>query len=96
MVAGRVDLIGEFDGELSIIDFKTSKRLKKREYIDGYFMQSGFYAAAFYEMTGIPIKKVVILITVDDELPQVFTANPFDWLGKFLTVRKMFRAQRGI
>jgi len=63
--AGQVDCIAEFDGQLSIIDFKTSRKPKKVEWITSYFIQASFYAAAFYERTGIPIKQGVILITVD-------------------------------
>jgi hypothetical protein len=88
--AGQVDCIAEWDGELSVIDFKTSRRPKKEEYITGYFMQASFYAAAFLEMTGIPIKQAVILIAVDDNEPQVFKVNTFDYLEHFLAVRKKF------
>ncbi len=88
--AGQVDCIGEFDGELSVIDFKTSKRLKKESDITSYFMQVSFYAAAFYEMTGVPIKQGVILIAVDDNEPQIFKINTFDYLEHFLAVRKLY------
>ena len=57
-VAGRVDLIAEWDKDLAIIDFKTARKPKKEEWIQGYFMQCAFYAAAFYERTGVAIKKV--------------------------------------
>lgn len=90
-VAGRVDLIAEWDGKLAIIDFKTARKPKKEEYIQNYFMQTAFYAAAFYERTGIAIKRSVILITVDDEEPQVFIKTPFDYLAAFMTVRKKYR-----
>lgn len=89
--AGQVDLIAEFDGELSIIDFKTSRKPKKEEWITSYFIQTSFYAAAFYERTGIPIKQGVIAITVDDSYPQVFKTNTYDYLPQFLTLRKKYR-----
>ena len=66
--AGQVDCIAEFDGQLSIVDFKTSRKPKKEEWITSYFIQASFYAAAFYERTGIPIKQGVILITEDKTL----------------------------
>lgn len=56
-VAGTVDCIAEFDGELAIIDFKTSKKPKPREWIEHYFVQCVAYACMFYELTGIPVKK---------------------------------------
>jgi genome maintenance exonuclease 1 len=89
--AGQVDCIAEFDGVLSIIDFKTSRKPKKEEWITNYFIQASFYAAAFYERTGIPIKQAVILITVDGSEPQVFKINTYDYLEHFLAVRKKYK-----
>ena len=89
--AGQVDCIAEFDGQLSIIDFKTSRKPKKVEWITSYFIQASFYAAAFYERTGIPIKQGVILITVDHNEPQVFKINTYDYLEHFLSVRKKYK-----
>ncbi len=64
-LAGTVDCIAEYKGVLSVIDFKTSVRLKKKENIGGYFMQGSAYAHMFNEMTGSNIDQVVILIGVD-------------------------------
>mgnify|MGYP003949971763 FL=1 len=89
--AGQVDCIAEFDGELSIIDFKTSRKPKKIEWITNYFIQASFYAAAFYERTGVPIKQGVILITVDHNEPQVFKINTHDYLQQFLDVRQKYK-----
>lgn len=94
-VAGRVDLIADWVGQLSIVDFKTSRKPKKEEYIQNYFMQASFYAAAFYEMTGIPIKRSVILIAVDGEDPQVFVKKTGDYLQDFIAVRKRYREKHG-
>ena len=65
-VAGSVDTIGEFDGELAVIDYKTSAKPKPREWIEGYFVQTMFYGMALYEMTGISGKKLVIIMTCED------------------------------
>ena len=89
--AGQVDCIAEFDEQLSIVDFKTSRKPKKEEWITNYFIQASFYAAAFYERTGIPIKQGVILITVDGSEPQVFKVNTYDYLEHFLSVRKKYK-----
>ena len=94
-VAGRVDLIADWVGQLSIVDFKTSRKPKKEEYIQNYFMQASFYAAAFYEMTGISIKRSVILIAVDGEDPQVFVKKTGDYLRDFIAVRKRYREKHG-
>jgi genome maintenance exonuclease 1 len=89
--AGQVDCIGEWDGVLSIIDFKTSKRVKKEEDITNYFIQMCFYAAAFLERTGIAIKQAVVVMAVDDNEPLIFKVNTFDYLNHFLAVRKKYK-----
>ena len=72
-VAGRTDCIGEFAGVLSVIDFKTSTRLKKEEWIDNYFEQGTAYALMYEELVGKPIDQIVIIISVDGETePQLF------------------------
>jgi genome maintenance exonuclease 1 len=65
-VAGTVDCIAKYDGELSVIDFKTSKKPKPREWIDHYFVQCAAYACMFYEMTGQIVKKFVIIMSCED------------------------------
>ena len=65
-VAGTVDCIAQYDGELAVIDFKTSKKPKPREWIDHYFVQCAAYACMFYEMTGQIVKKFVIIMSCED------------------------------
>ena len=65
-VAGTVDCIAEYDGELAVIDFKTSAKPKPRDWIDGYFVQAAAYACMYYELTGISVKKLVIIMTCED------------------------------
>lgn len=80
-LAGRVDCIAVFDGKLTIIDFKTSAKRKKKEHIHNYFMQMTAYAIAFEELTSIPIANLATLIVndVDDE-PQVFKEKRDNWV----------------
>ena len=81
--AGRVDCIGEFDGELSIIDFKTSGRIKEADEISNYFMQECAYAHMFEEGTGTPIKQLVTIMVVDgDPQPIVFRQKYETWIDK--------------
>ena len=89
--AGQVDCIAEFDGELSIVDFKTSRRVKKEKDITSYFIQMFFYAAAFLERTGIPIKQGVIVMAVDGNEPLVFKVRVADYMEHFLSVRKKYK-----
>ena len=65
-VAGTVDCIAEYNGELSIIDFKTAEKPKKRDWIENYFVQAAAYACMFFERTGIPVKKLVIIMTCEN------------------------------
>jgi genome maintenance exonuclease 1 len=74
-IAGRVDCIAEFDGVLSIIDFKTSKKEKEERYILNYFVQESAYAAMYYERTGVAVKQLVTIIAGEDGGCQVFVKN---------------------
>lgn len=83
-LAGRVDCVGVFDGKLSIIDFKTAKKAKRRDWITNYFIQESAYAIMFEERTGTPITQLVTIIAVDDDEPQVFIEHRDDWAPKLL------------
>ena len=65
-VAGTVDCIAEYEGELAVIDFKTSKKPKPRKWIDHYFVQCAAYACMLYEMKEISVKKFVIIMSCED------------------------------
>jgi hypothetical protein len=65
-IAGTVDCIAEHEGELAIIDFKTSKKPKPREWIAHYFVQCMAYGCMLYELTGISVKKLVIIMACEN------------------------------
>jgi genome maintenance exonuclease 1 len=65
-IAGTVDCIAEFDGELAIIDFKTSKKPKPVEWIEHYFVQCMAYGCMLYELTGLQVKKLVIIMACEN------------------------------
>ena len=71
-LAGRVDCIAEYDEELAIIDFKTSTKFKREEWIQDYFSQETAYAIMFQELTGLKVKQLVTIIAVETGTPQVF------------------------
>ena len=79
-IAGRVDCIAEFDGKLSIIDFKTSSKEKKEEWIEGYLVQETGYAKMYEERSGIKVEQIVTLITCQTGDTQVFVKNPDDYV----------------
>lgn len=92
-IAGTVDCIGEFDGKLSVIDFKTARKSKDKDLIENYFMQSAAYAIMFEERFKIPVSKIVIAIAVDEEDPQVFIEKRDNYTEKLLYYRDLYETK---
>lgn len=85
--AGRTDLVAEYDGVLSIIDFKTSRKLKKMEYIESYLLQATVYSMMFEWIYKISVPQIVIIIAVDDEkTPQVFRLERSQYINRVFEV----------
>ena len=78
-VAGAVDMIAEWDGKISVVDFKTSNSAKREEWIENYFIQGTAYAKMFTERTGIPCDQLIIFAVPDDGIPQTFTKRVDDY-----------------
>ena len=95
--AGQVDCIAEYDGKLSVIDFKTSKKKKPEAWIQNYFVQAAAYSFMFEERTQIQVPQIAVVIGVDgEEEPQVFIKNTKErnqYLLKFLELRELFDQQ---
>jgi hypothetical protein len=79
-MAGRVDCIAEYDGVLSIIDFKGSGKQKREDWITNYFEQASCYSLMYQELTGTPVNQIVILISSEDGTVQEFKKNPKNYL----------------
>lgn len=92
-VAGTVDCIAEYNGKLSVIDFKTSSKVKKEEDIAHYFMQCSAYAVAFEEMTNVPVSKLVIIMAVDNNGTFIFEEKRDKWIDQFIELRNQYRSQ---
>ena len=92
--AGTVDCIGEYDGKLTVIDFKTSAKLKKREWVKDYFMQCSAYAVMYEERTGTPIERLLLIINVEDEGIQLIYGKRDDYIEGFLDLREKFRKMK--
>jgi genome maintenance exonuclease 1 len=94
-LAGRVDCIAKFDGKLSIIDFKTSAKPKKEEWITNYFMQEAGYAIMYEELTGQPITQLVTIIAVSGDEgvkePQVFIEHRDNWAKGLVDAVKSYK-----
>ena len=93
--AGTVDCIADFRGKRSVIDFKTSKRVKSRDNIHDYFIQTSAYAVAFEERTRLPVSQLVIIMAVDNEDPLVFVEKRDDWIDGYLELRKQYKKWKG-
>ena len=79
-IAGRVDCIAEYNGKLSVIDFKTSTKEKKEEWCENYFIQCSAYCEMYEERFGNPIDQVVILMVTEDGAVQRFVKDKKDYL----------------
>ena len=84
-IAGQVDCVAEYNGKLSVIDFKTANKERQEDWIENYFLQTTAYAHMFEETFGKPIEQVVILLASEDGSVQTFVKNKADYeeeLGK--------------
>jgi genome maintenance exonuclease 1 len=86
-VAGRVDVVGEYDGKLSIIDFKTSNNNKDRDMVFDYFLQETAYAIMWHELTGEAITDLVILMSVEKGMVPLIFRDTIDKYIEPLLVR---------
>lgn len=90
-LAGRVDCVAEFNGKLSIIDFKTSKKRKYRSNITNYFQQEAAYAIMWEERTGMPVSQLVTIIAVDGGESQVFVEQRDLWTKPLKETIELYR-----
>jgi hypothetical protein len=93
--AGRVDLVAEYDGVLSIIDIKTSSKVKTADDIHNYFMQETAYAIMFEERTQIPVEQLVTVMAVDFSSPLVFIEKRDNWSNSLANVITEYRTRFG-
>lgn len=93
-LAGRCDCIAEFDGVVSILDWKTSRYPKKKEKISGYFCQMSAYAIMFEERTGIPVTNLAVVMDVDDHEPLVFKEHRDNWTEMLLDTIKEYNRRK--
>ncbi len=93
-VAGRCDCIAEYNGVPSIIDFKTSRYIKKKEKITNYFAQGAAYSIMWEERTGMVAPNIVIVMDVDHEKPLVFVEHRDNWTDLLHNTIKEYRTRR--
>jgi genome maintenance exonuclease 1 len=93
-IAGSVDLIASYKGEPAIIDFKTSTKPKRKEWIENYFLQATMYSYMLYEMTGLYHPKLVIMIALEEDSgPQIFEEHASNWIEKATKMCQEFHAR---
>jgi len=64
-LAGTTDCVAEYNGDLAVIDFKTSTRMKKKENVKNYWMQGAAYGKMYHEHYGVAPKSVILMISVE-------------------------------
>ena len=96
-LAGRVDCIAEWDGKISVIDFKTSAKPKRREWIENYFIQETAYAKMFEELTGEKVHSIITMIAVSNGSSQMFHEKPSEkYVEKLGQLRNQYRDEYGL
>lgn len=94
--AGRVDCIGEYEGKLSIIDFKTAEKEKDEDHVQHYYMQTAAYAIMFEERTGIPIENLVLIVATSVGFVTVMQSKRDRHVKDLLHWRKKYREEYGV
>ena len=89
-IAGQVDCIAEYNGKLSVIDFKTANKERKEDWIENYFLQTTAYAIMYEEIFGKPIEQIVILLAAEDGTVQSYTRDKKDYQDKLGTAIQDF------
>jgi len=89
-VAGTADIIAEVDGELAIVDWKTSAKKKTKSQMDNYYMQQAAYAVMFEENTRIPVSKLVTVVSTEEGDIQVVEERRDRWIGQFRELRERY------
>jgi hypothetical protein len=95
-LAGRVDCIAEYDGVLSIIDFKGATREKRKEDINNYYLQATAYALMWEDMTHNEINSFKILISCEDGMVQIFSGNPMSYTKQLFEEIQNYNKEQGL
>lgn len=95
-VAGRVDCIGEYNGKLSVIDFKSARKKKQKSWIKSYFLQATCYALIYEEMTGEKIDQIVIMISAEDGVVESFIEDKDQYINQLMDVITDFKMRKEV
>ena len=89
-IAGQVDCVAEYNGKLSVIDFKTANKERQESWIDNYFLQTTAYAQMYEETFGKTIDQIVILLASEDGSVQNFIKEKKDYMDPLMQSIKDF------
>jgi len=92
-IAGTTDCIAEWNGKLSVIDYKNSRRIKEEDHIQNYFIQCTAYAEMFGDITGKPIEQIVVAIANEDGKPQIFVREKHKYISNLNSMIERYHAQ---
>jgi len=89
-IAGQVDCIADYNGKLSVIDFKTANKERKEDWIENYYIQTCAYAIMYEELFGKRIEQLVILMAGEDGTMRSFIRDKKDFEPKLEESIKYF------
>jgi len=89
-IAGTADCIAEYDGVLSILDYKTKRKPQREEWLEDPFIQATAYSIMFEELTGITIPQIVVLVSSENGDTQEFVKDPNNYKEKLYTRIKLY------
>lgn len=89
-LAGRADCICDYDGKLSVVDFKGSNKEKTESGIKNYFQQATAYALMYQEITGKKVEQIVVLAACETGVLQEFKKKPIDYVDGLLNAIKLY------
>jgi ATP-dependent exoDNAse (exonuclease V) beta subunit len=92
-IAGTTDCIAEWNGKLSVIDYKNARQMKEEEYIQNYFIQCSAYAEMFEDVTKRPIQQIVVAIANEDGKPQIFIREKYKYISNLNSMIERYHAR---
>ena len=92
-IAGQVDCVAEYNGKLSVIDFKSANKERKEDWIENYFLQCTAYSAMYEETFGEKIEQIVVLLAAEDGTMTAYVKDPQDYMEELvLSIETFYRS----
>ena len=92
-IAGQVDCVAEYNGKLSVIDFKSANKERKEDLIENYFLQCTAYSSMYEETFGEKIEQIVVLLAAEDGTMTAYVKDPQDYIEELvLSIETFYRS----